>query len=341
MLCGAAQLRLGRQLIPVRLVVNTGNDASILLERLRHEILCEFAPEHFVVMAGFAPGAVAAYQDRFKTHSISRVTVGTPNDYLTWLKTRLGPLSRVALDSPLRSLAEHLRCVLAAPEPTEKRALVGDYRGSKIEPQFLLGALGVQAIETLLAFTRGSDAVENVEADLAFREVDVDLLVKGSWLGKSGLKCRRLRCEVKNENFRTRNIALEIVSSIEGKTKGWFEYSEADVLISVLWPTGDVFLMDLPRLRKWVAANARRLGFPEQTCTVPQQSYHSLCWIVPVNVLLNEDFIVHLRLGHWLPSLYAGQFEAVSQVFPKLAHKTMLPQRIDWPHLEASGYAVN
>lgn len=324
-LCGAALLHLAGQAIAVRLVVNTCLDAGPLLERLRHDVLHAFFLEQFIVMVDFPQEAIATYQASFIGVRTRRVTVGCPKAYLAWLQARLGPLGVLPLASPLRRLTEHLLCASSAPEPREKRALTCSYEGSDIQLQFDLGQLGVQAVETLFGHTRGRAHVVNVESDKRWQSKDVDLLV-----GESGLGGGVIQVEVKNEAKDTGNIVLEKYSCYERKTTGWLYYSTAEVLVSCLWPTGDVLLMDMAKVREWVKQKGDRLRLV--LGTVPQQGYHSQCYLAPMNTLLAEvPDAVHLRLGDWLPTLYRGQFAAKSLVLPRAKHKTLQPQRLDWP----------
>lgn len=314
-------LQLAGQSLAVRLVVNVGGDMTPLLERLRLDIQYAFFLEQYVVMVGFSPEAIAAYRDSFKFMWTRKVHVGSPQAYIAWLPARLGPLSALPLTSPVRRLTEHMLAVSSAPEPRQKRATAGSYEGCAIKPSFDLGQLGVQAIETLFAHTRGDSGVVNVEEDLAWRKQDVDLLVRESGLG-GGV----VRVEVKNEDKTTGNIVLEKYSCFERKTTGWFDYSTAEVLVSCLWPTGDVILMDFDAAREWVATTPRALRLV--LGTVPQQNYHSQVLLASIkHVLADMPGALHLRLSDWLPTLYRGQFATRSLVPTWLKNKTLQPQR--------------
>lgn len=322
MLCAGAMLYLANQRIPVRLVVNSGGDVSPLLERLRFDIQNDFFFEQYVVMAGFGMEAIATFKKACQALRTRRVHVGSPQAYLSWLPARLGPLGALPVTSPVRALTEHMLCTSTAPEPLVKRAPAGSYEGSAIKPSFDLGQLGVQAVETLLSHTRGEHNVTNVEGDPAWRTQDVDLLVRESGLG-NGL----VRVEVKNEDKTTGNIVLEKYSCYERKTTGWFDYSTADVLVSCLWPTGDVLLMDFGAMREWVRTTPRELRLV--LGTVPEQRYHSQVLLASIkHVLADVPGAVHLRLGDWLPRLYRGVFAERCMVPGWLKHKTLLPQRL-------------
>lgn len=321
LLCGAAMLTLAGQSIPVRLVVNLGDDAAPLLAQLHYDVLQTLFLEQFIVMVAFPPAAVQAYQATFHGVTTRRVTVGTTRDYRAWLQARLGPVGRLSLSSPVRRLTEHLLCLSSAPEPREKCPIVVSDAGSPIKESFDLGAAGVQAVATLLTHTRGAAGVINVESSKAWRAKDVDLLVRES-AGAGGL----IQVEVKNEEMYTGNIALETYSNFERKTPGWFRYSTADVLATSLWLSGDLILTDLAMVRKWFRTTPRKLE--KKYGTVPKQRYHSELYPAPIiALLLDLPCAVHLRLEEWLPTLYAGQFAKKSLVPPWLPHKTLRPQR--------------
>lgn len=318
-------LSLAGQQISVRLVVATGEDPSHLLESLRHDVLHAFALEHYIILDGFPIETLRAYQASFRKITTRRVTVGSHQDFHGWLRARLGPLGVLPPMSPVRRLTEHLLCASAAPEPREKRPRACSYEGSAIKESFDLGALGVQAVETLFAYTRGGGGVVNVEANPKWRAQDVDLLVRESGLG-GGL----IQVEVKNEDKTTGNIVLEKYSCYERRTTGWFDYSTAEVLASCLWPTGDLLLMDFAKVRDWVRSTPQHLRLV--LGTVPQQNYHSQVYLAPMTALLDDlPDVVHLRIADWLPTLYQGAFAAHSLVPERLKEKTLLPQRLDWP----------
>lgn len=323
LLCGAAMLLLAGQSIAVRLVVNTGEDASPLLEQLRHDVLHAFFLEQYIVMADFTPEAIQAYQATFAGVTTRRVTVGSPQDYRAWLPARLGPLGPLPVDSPLRRLTEHMLCVTSAPEPKVKCDREGKHKGSKIEESFVLGALGVQAVETLFRFTRGKGNVENVVSNAAYQRKDIDLRV-------SGLGGAMVDTEVKNEQYK-KNLSFEHKSNAEADTEGWFHYSAAAILCTCFWPTGELFLMELEKVREWVFADVN--AFSLVPGRAKGQTYTSRCWLAPANRLLSEvQASVRISLNDWLPTLYAGQFKATTEVSAHLQkQKTLLPQRLDWP----------
>lgn len=322
MLCGVAQLQLAGQFVIVHQVVNSGEDVVPLLDRLQDEITASFFIEHYIVMNGFSVDVVTAAQRQFSEVVSRRVSVGGLQDYLSWLPARLGPLGSLSLESPLRRLAEHMLCVSSYPEPTAKRRAEGSYAGSAIKPSFDLGQLGVQAVETLLAHTRGDAAVVNVESVPAWQSKDVDLLVL-----ESGLGGRQIQVEIKNEDKTTGNIVLEKYSCFERRTPGWLEYSSAEVLVSCLWPTGDVILMDFAQVRQWVSQNKETLRLVKGT--VPEQWYHSQVYLAPIKGLLKEvPGVVHLRVQDWLPTLYTETFKKPTLVPRSLEHKTLRPHRL-------------
>lgn len=323
LLCGAAILYLANQQISVRLVVATGADVAPLLEQLRHDVLHAFNLEHYIILAGFSAPAIEAYRTCFHGVTTRRVTVGSPTDYQAWLRARLGPLGALSASSPLRQLCEHMLCVSSAPEPLAKCARGNPHANSKIVESFTLGALGVQAVETLFRFTRGQGRVENVVDARAYQLKDIDLRISGTDGGM-------VDTEVKAERYKN-NLSFEHKSSYEHDTQGWFHYSKAAVLCTCFWPTGELFLMDLEKVREWVFAD--RGSFHLKFGRATGQNYRSQCWLAPANRLLAEvPASVRISLNDWLPTLYAGQFTSASEVTAHLQQqKTLRPQRLDWP----------
>ena len=320
-LCGVVRLWVAESPITVRLLVNTDVTAQHLFFALTREIQSSPELESYVVIEGFSSTALTAMKGFARRVEHRRVTVGRYADYLVWLCARLGPLAGLPSNSPLRRLCEPLLKYTAVPEPKHKVDLKADYTGSRIKPQYDYGAKGVQAFETLLGYTHGLEQVSNVESKAQYQRLDVDLLVQDKGTGSS-----EVMVEVKTEKYKTGNISLERRSNLTLDTPGWLLYSKAEVLVSILWPTGDALLMDMERIRDWVRANKHRLRLVEGT--VPQQSYKSQLYLGDVNeILAAVPESVHLRIGDWLPWLYQAEYLVKSLVVPAQDHKTLLPKR--------------
>ncbi|WP_434715715.1 hypothetical protein [Paraburkholderia sp. A3RO-2L] len=321
LVAGAAMLQVANQAIPVRLVENTGGAVSAELDAVYLDILDTLFVEQYVIMEGFPADEVNAFQRRFAQVRTRLVEIGTYADYMRWLPARMGPIGPLPMNTPLRQLVETLLCTSSSPEPRSKVPMRGDYSKSAIAPSFLLGQEGVQCIETLFRHIRGAAGVQNVELLAEWQQKDVDLLIREAGFGREWLPV-----EVKNEDKKTGNIVFEKNSNLELNTKGWFVYSAAKVLISILWKTGDVVIVEMDKAREWVNSGRRSLRLVRGT--VPQQRYHSLVWLAPVNTLL-EDIpeSVHIRLADWLGQLYAGQFEKTSLVEPGVQQKKTLKPR--------------
>jgi hypothetical protein len=350
MLFAGALLQLADTTIPVRLVVNTGANMSPLLDQLRFDILHSCLLEQFVLMVGFDIEVVRAYRATFADIRTVRVTVGAILDYRLWVRTRLGPLAKLPLTSPLRTLTEPLLCVSAKPEPHEMRRAVGSYKTSAIRRSFELGRDGVRAISTFFSFVCSSEDVVNVEEDREYQRKDIDLKIR-----VAGPGARVIETEIKAEDKDTGNVALETYSYFgeklderwrngkrkwkevpdSDKTKGWFDEesgSQALCIVSCLWKTGDVIVMDLQKLREWVRANPDKA--PLFPCTVEEQNYVSQCHIVNINNILAElPDAVHFRLAEWLPNLYGKMFNEKSLVTtPAALRKTLHPRRVNGTH---------
>lgn len=319
---GAAVLYLAGQAIPVRQVRWQGAATEGVLEVVYQTIAQGFFMEQYVLLEGFPPAELAAFALRCAECMTRKIWVGEFAHYQRWLTERLGPLAGIPVSSPLRRLTEHLLCASSAAGPWRKSEFACSYVGSAIQPSFDLGKLGVQAVETLFAHTRGEHGVRNVEADKAWQGRDVDLLVS-----ESGPSTNWLQVEVKNENKATGNLVLEQYSCFERKTPGWLTYSTAEVLVSCLWPTGDMFLMDFAKVREWVKTTPRKLRLV--TGTVPQQNYHSLCYLAPISYLLDDlPEVVCLRIADWMPALYGDAFTRPSLIAPQHTARVVRPAKL-------------
>lgn len=320
-LCGAALLNLGSQQIPVRLVLHD-NGVAALLQLLAHDLHTALYAEQFVVLAGFPDDQLIAFRKRVQ-HPYRRIHVGTVRDYQEWVSTRLGPLGPLPGDSPVRQLMECFLSYGRGRPPAQRVPAVGDYSHSRIAKSFDLGACGTQACMTLFSHVRGAHHVINVEGDRAWQRKDVDILVQGLAGGVSG---PTIKSDVKAENFRSGNISLELEGNVQQGSPGWLRFSEMDVLISIMWPTGDVFLMDFKRVQAWALGGNHSLAI--RMGKAPGQDYNSKVVLAPIGTLFDTfDDAVYLRLDEWLPEAYAGQFEHPTLVCPQYHHRRLVPQR--------------
>jgi hypothetical protein len=141
--------------------------------------------------------------------------------------------------------------------------------------------------------------------------------------------------EVKTESYPSGRITLELHSCYhekEGKrplarTPGWMTTSKAEVLVSIIWPTGDALAVDFEQLKQWVEENPRALA-PQLGGKYAQQDYYSWILLANMNDILQDiPGAVHVRLGAWLPALYPGEFEEPALVWSRLG-RTLEPQRL-------------
>ncbi|MBU9200256.1 hypothetical protein KTD31_02400 [Burkholderia multivorans] len=321
LVAGVAMLQVSNQSIPVRLIEKADVDATTQLDAVYMDVLDTLFVEQYVIMEKFSAEEMSAFARRFAEVRTRLVEVGTYADYLAWLPARMGPIGRLPMTSPLRQLVETLLCTSSAPEPRSKSPMRGDYSKSAIEPSFVLGQKGVQAIETLFRYIRGVSGVENLELLRKWQKKDVDLRIREAGLGSS-----YILVEVKNEDKDTGNMVLELKSNIELDTPGWFVYSEAQVLVSIMWKTGDVVLVEMEKAREWV--RSRKTPLRPARGKVQQQNYHSLVLLAPLNALLQEiPESIHLRLSDWLGQLYAGEFDDNSLIEPGVQQKKALKPR--------------
>jgi hypothetical protein len=300
-----ALLQLAGTFIPIRVVVNTGEDMSSLLNHLHYDVLHGCHREQFILMLDFAPDVVRAYRASFVNVRTVRVTVGALLDFRLWVLTRLGPLGKIPLTSSVRRLTEQMLVLRATPDPTKKRTLVGDYRGSPYESSMNQGAFGVQAAATLFSFTHGEENVKNVEKVPQYQKQDVDLLVYQPGPGKLVTKV-----ELKAEDY-DENMAAENKPNKDAEKQGWLHDSEMDVLGTLFLPTGELLLTDFHELKAWVYANRNDTSLMWTKLReggAKGQKHKSSFWAIPVNDLMAElQGMVRIRLQDWLPTLYGEE----------------------------------
>jgi hypothetical protein len=326
---GAARLHLGNRTIAVRLVPRGATNLADVLAHLQLDALSGAYPEQFIVMADFPANEIEAYQARFASALPGSITVGSVEAYVAWLQARLGPVAALTVGSPLRRLAEGLIEVNARPEPTVKRPAARIPERSDISRSFRIGRDGVQCFETLFAHALGTHNVLNLEEDRPAQEQGFDLLLHaGQGAG--------IKVEVKTEDYASGNISLETYScyrakipycQIERQTPGWLLTSSADILATILWPTGDMLLADFRKVREW--AIGRRPGVPLREGTVAEQRYYSRLYLANLSMLLREvpDALL-IRLGDWMPALYQAKFAKPTTVSGRACEKTLQPQRL-------------
>lgn len=212
-------------------------------------------------------------------------------------------LAWLPCESPVRALlAPYLRNMPAVHLKTRRtgEAALQDARfAAGIRRDFAQGAVGVATITSWLHAMK-QDCV-NVEAAKPWQTVDVDLLVPITGLDTP------LRVEVKADNYRTGNVALETVSVIERCRPGWMHCSTADVLAYYFTRTDDLFLFDFTALKGWFARNQSSL-WPKTTSTPNRDGtgveYHTEFYPVRLAQLADQlPGFVHLNLTDWLGPL--------------------------------------
>lgn len=321
LLFGVALLSLGSQQIPIRVVVNDG-DTGELLSRLHQELCTSLYLEQFVILVGFEGATLEVFRQQLAQHPTRKLHASTYEGYLDWVSRRLGPLSMLG-DTALRTLLEPFLSYSNRPGPAARCPMVGSFKDSSIRFSFELGALGVQALTTLMTHVRGRHHVTNVELNPAWQKEDVDLLVRGLSGGEPG---PLVKLEVKNENYLTGNISLEDISNTTKGSPGWLKYSTADVLASITWPTGDVIFSDMNKLREYVYAPSTKI--PLKAGWAKGQTYKSAFYCTPIEQLLDElPACVCLNLADWLPETYGHEFVHATQVPAKHSGRMLRPQR--------------
>lgn len=319
--CGAVLLPLASQHIAVR-AVQKGADTTQLLDKLADDLCTSFFAEQYVVMVGFEPAHIAEFRQRIQ-HSERRHHAGSYEEYLEWLKTRLGPIGTMTPNSPLRKLLEPFLGFSRAPSPEKRATLRRAPKYSHIKKSFDLGYLGTQACATLFAHVRGARHVVDVENIPYWQKRDVDMRVRALVAGVAG---SYIDLDAKTEDYRTGNLSLELFGNLEGRVPGWLHFSEMQVLVSIMWPTGDMILADFCQVRDWVLGTEHGLRISEGKAE--GQTYHSLVALCPITTMLSRfNDSAFLRIEDWLDRAYAGQFEHPSLVPASFSSRRLVPQR--------------
>lgn len=292
-----AVLPMAHQSIPIRLVIFDQELGTLrlsnLLDRLKFDMMHSMHAEQYAILIGFPLHMVVNFRIELQRSFTQQLHTGDLEDYLQWVSIRLGPLNKLDPAGPLRRLLDPLLCVAAAPAPRSPIKSLMSFEGSRIERDFDFGAAGCAAIEALFRRQLGVDRVYNLEADSSFQKSGVDLIARS---GSRDL----LRIEVKTERFVSGNLVYEMVSNMTSGSPGWMVSSIAQVLISVLWRTGDVFIQDFQSVKNWINHNRRQ--YPLRLAGSPNQSYKSHIHLGKIEHLLTDvPEVIHLRLIDWLP----------------------------------------
>jgi hypothetical protein len=203
---------------------------------------------------------------------------------------------------------------------------VDEYKNAGYKKSLKQGGNGVQGAETLFAFTRGDENVENVEKILEYQIQDVDILVT-----EPGLDNIKTKLELKAEGY-FECAGLENKPNKDAEKLGWMHDSGMDVLGTFFIPTGELFLTDYKELQTWVFANLKEFNkrfAREGTAQDEKQKHKSSIWAVPMNRMLSElNGIVRISLRDWMPTLYGEQPPKTTVIEEQfLRFRTLRPQK--------------
>lgn len=302
MLAGGAFLTLGGKRIPVRYVAHEASLSSeqnlALLLTVLDAMAADFFLEQFLVVQGYPQAVVSQLKTKAAAVRSRRLHIGCPAEYAAWLAERIHPLRAMDAANPVRKLLEPLLCVELQREVSKAPVVVKNTWGSSsIGASYALGAAGSTSLEVLLCENLGCDNVSNVEADKEYRKQDVDFLVRA--------QDAELKVEVKTEDILYGNLAYEWTSNLKKNTPGWLRYTTADVLVSILWPTGDVFVQGFKEVQAWIFENKR--GYKLKQGWSKGQSYKSELYAGKIAHLFEDvKGVAHLSLHDWLPARTAA-----------------------------------
>ena len=136
-------------------------------------------------------------------------------------------------------------------------------------------------IETWLCSLPQTLQIQNVEADPAYQQLDVDLL----WTTNKA--CYQV--EIKGDRWhKTGNFFFETHSNKEKGTPGCFLYTQADLLFYYFIVPRDLYILPMPSTRHWFLAHKQR--FKERSTTTPigYEYYTTVGRLVSIATVLEE-----------------------------------------------------
>lgn len=110
------------------------------------------------------------------------------------------------------------------------------------------GKLGEKAGIEILQGMFDASEIKDVSLDKEYQKIDVDLIINHN--------NKEYKVEIKTDKTYHKNLFLEIVSSFERNTLGWFAYTEADYLFYGFSESGDVYLIPILELRGLTEENS-------------------------------------------------------------------------------------
>jgi hypothetical protein len=158
-------------------------------------------------------------------------------------------------------------------------------------------SIGKWAVERVTTHLRNITDWElyNVEDDLFFRSLDVDLIARTG----SG---ETLLLEVKGDRYLSGNIYIETVSNRTKNTPGCLLYTCADYLIYYFVKAGFALVIPVTALQEWIPANIKR--FPRHNPTTTSGGkviFDSEGHTVPITTLVEE--IPGIQTFHFLEEM--------------------------------------
>lgn len=314
-------LQLGAQTIVVRAVSPHTPGYQADVSQLAQIVANSGQAEEVIVLLGVSGEAGAkmhwAASSNARGH---RVVVGY-QAYCDWLSARLGRLAKMPYTSPVRQLGEYFAQVNSRTPDIAPEAKAYSRQASYIETSFELGDKGEAVVAALIQAVAPPLSVVSVADDRNYQLRDIDMLLVGPERNPQ----LALNLEVKTEDKETENLTLEAVGNLGKGSLGWFWYSQADVLISVMATTGDVLVCGLKQVRNWLTDNPDTI--PVRKGTVPGQPYKSLIYIPKLTWLLDtfvESF--HLQLTEWAPNQRMLPLSGQPQISPAHDHAKIAPK---------------
>lgn len=97
---------------------------------------------------------------------------------------------------------------------------------------------GIEILEELFA----GGIFNDVSLDKEYQKLDIDLIIKYEY--------EDYKIEIKTDKTAYKNLFLEVISSLERGTPGWFSITEADYIFYGFSLSGDIYFIPVSFLRE-------------------------------------------------------------------------------------------
>ncbi len=136
-------------------------------------------------------------------------------------------------------------------------------------------------IEAWLRSKPETTCIQNVENELAFQQIDVDLI----WTRQNASNF----VEIKGDRWhKTGNFFFETHSNFEKGTPGCFMYTQADWLFYYFVVPRTLYILPMPATREWFVNYLNRFQERATRTSVRAKYYTTVGRLVPITVVMQE-----------------------------------------------------